>query len=97
MSMQEVRNLMSSDYRRYVADIMARHPLQAANRAHYECFEAQAQLGAMTRNVRLKGGGIDKGRVVFYVPDPERADSVSVWWQGCACPALVKKSAVRAL
>lgn len=102
MSMQEVRDLMSADYRKYVAGIIAAHPIQERNRAHYEAFEARAQLGSMTRKVRLKGNSIDKGRVVFYAPDSDAsarmgAEMVTVWWQGCMCPAVVKKSAVKAL
>lgn len=97
MSMQEVRNLMSADYRRYVTDIVSKHPAQVANLPHYQAFEACAELGTMVRNVRLKGQRLDKGRVVFYTQHDRFEDSVTVWWQGCMCPAVVKKSAVRAL
>lgn len=102
MSKQDVRDLMSADYRKYVDGIVAAHPIQERNRAHYAAFESAAQLGSMVRNVRLKSGKIEKGRVVFYAPDTDASarmgeEMIQVWWQGCMMPAVINAHKVRAL
>ena len=89
-----VRKLMSADYQKYCVDIYARHPIQLQNRATYDAFDAQAALGVMTSDVRLKGGRIAKGTVVLFVPyTGEAADgpSVQVWYQGALAPCIVRQ------
>lgn len=70
---------LRSAYLTAVAELVARHPGQAANVPYYTAWAAGARLGVLRRDVRTKLSFTAKGTHVLFTPDQTMPGRVQFW------------------